>query len=192
MTRYVEAIDQLAMPPSLEAADGGTTSLLLPPGLGGAAAQSLREILTPLLERAAATAALQHRPWQPPTQIPEWQGDGSAVAEIVANLLENAFRYCAATGAIGLHCAEEPGSVHITVWDDGPEIPAAEREAIFERGRRGSTGRTRPGTGLGLALGRDLARSLGGELTLLVPPERLNPQLPPRGNAFQLRLPANG
>lgn len=192
MTRYVEAIDQLAAGTSLPSADAGPTPLLLPPGLNDAEAQSLELILNPLLERAAATAALQGRPWHPPASLPAWRGDGAAVSEIVANLLENAFRYGRPGGALGLHASADPAEVTLAVWDSGPEIPAAERERIFERGERGSTGEHLPGTGLGLALGRSLARHLGGDLELLVPPRRLqpgDPALPDGGNAFRLRLP---
>ena len=45
------------------------------------------------------------------------------------------------------------------------------------------------GSGLGLALARDLARSLGGELELVVPARQLDPQLPSTGNAFVISLP---
>jgi signal transduction histidine kinase len=196
MTRYVDAIDQLAeLAPAANLAmtASASTPLLLPPGLGTAEPQQLPDILTPLLERARATASLQGRTWQAPAAIPSWCGDGTAVAEIVANLLENAFRYCDAGGAIGLDGRTEAGAVSLTVWDSGPEVPEAERDAIFERGVRGSTGQHRPGTGLGLALARDLARSLGGDLELVVPPQRLDPgaaHLPSCGNAFRLRLPA--
>ena len=188
MTRYVEAIDQLAGSTERPAVAPGTTPLLLPPGLSGTEPVELSAILEPLLERAAATASLQGRPWHGPKRIPPWQGDGAAVAEIVANLLENAFRYCAAGGAIGLDVAlAAEGGIDLTVWDSGPMVPADERERIFERGARGSTGQHRAGTGLGLALGRDLARSLGGELSLQVAPE---PPATRGGNAFQLHLPA--
>jgi len=193
MTRYVEAIDALARPPELPGAAQGPTPLLLPPALSGAAPQALVEILAPLLERAAATAALQGRRWCAPNALPAWQGDGAAVSEIIANLLENAFRYGRPGGAIGLHAAAEASGISLTVWDSGPAIPPEERQRVFGRGERGSTGEHLAGTGLGLALGRELARSLGGELELLVPPQALDPsdpQLPPSGNAFRLRLPA--
>ena len=83
---------------------------------------------------------------------------GAAVAEIVANLLENAFRYSEAGQAIGLRVESTDDGVAISVWDHGPEIPEAERQQIFLRGERGSTGRHLAGSGLGLALARELAR----------------------------------
>jgi signal transduction histidine kinase len=184
MTRYVEAIDQLVGSASRTALDHGPTPLLLPPGLSGGGPGDLAAILTPLLERAAATAALQGRPWQGPPTIPDWRGDGGAVSEIVANLLENAFRYCRPGGAVGLNGAVDGSGVSLTVWDSGPAIPEQERERIFQRGERGSTGRHLPGTGLGLALARDLARNLGGDLQLLTWPST------GEGNAFRLWLPA--
>jgi len=191
----IEAIDQGGATPSLSAS-GSTTPLLLPPGLQGDTPQPLAEILQPLLERAAATAKLQGRAWHGPgPSLPPWQGDGSAVAEILANLLENAFRYSRSGGPIGLlwkPCPAAAGAITLAVWDSGPEIPAEEHQRIFERGQRGSTGAGRPGSGLGLALGRDLAEQLGGSLALQIPPAALdpnNPDLPDRGNAFCLHLP---
>ena len=190
LNRYVDAISDLAGGEVLIAPSTTPQPLLLPPMLSGPNGQPLAEPLEPLLQRAAATAALQGRHWQRPEQLPDWRGDSGAVAEILANLLENAFRYSPAGSAVGLHVRQNAGGgPTLTVWDGGAAIPAAERELIFERGRRGSTGLERPGTGLGLALARDLARSLGGELLLLVPPSLSDPSLPPQGNAFQLSLP---
>ena len=92
--------------------------------------------------------------------------------------------------AIGLHCQPlAEGAWQLAVWDGGAPIALEERETIFERGVRGRGGQNLAGTGLGLALGRDLARSLGGELNLVVPPAAVAPELPPQGNAFCLRLP---
>jgi len=252
LNRYVDAIDQLAHPTPLVAAGPQTEPLLLPPSLDGPAQQPLAEWLTPLLERAAATASLQGRAWQGPMQLPSWRGAGGAVAEILANLLENAFRYSPSEALIGLHCAAlasnaantlasprassgpgqpggqvgadppagpalrpykpeadkpeadqaeaapdavggaggEPTAVGLTVWDTGPAIPVEERQLIFERGARGRAQGAIPGSGLGLALARDLARRLGGELELVVPPHAVDPALPDQGNAFRLTLPA--
>jgi signal transduction histidine kinase len=188
ISRYVEAIDHLTEAPALVSSDKGTTALLLPPALSQSEPQSLEQILRPLLERAAATANLQGRPWQEPTALPDWQGDGSAIGEIVANLLENAFRYSRSGGAIGLHCHCSE-RLELSIWDSGPAVPLEEREQIFVKGVRGSSGAALPGSGLGLALARDLALSLGGELELLVPASELDPQLPAAGNAFRLSLP---
>jgi len=205
LNRYVDAIDLLAAPAMEPAPSSGAliaaapegARLLLPAGLAGAAPESLPALLTPLLERASATASLQGRPWHGPAAIPSWRGDGGAVGEIVANLLENAFRYSPAGSAVGLHCCASgsrapdaaQAQLSLTVWDGGTAIPVLEREAIFQRGVRGSTGQGLSGSGLGLALARDLARSLGGELSLVVPPAALDPGLPSEGNAFQLSLP---
>jgi signal transduction histidine kinase len=190
LNRYVDAISDLAGGEVLIAPSTSPQPLLLPPMLSGPDGQPLAEPLEPLLQRAAATASLQGRQWQRPETLPDWRGDSGAVAEILANLLENAFRYSPAGSAVGLHVSQNTGGgPTLTVWDGGAAIPAEERELIFERGRRGSTGLERPGTGLGLALARDLARSLGGELVLLVPPSRSEPSLPQQGNAFRLTLP---
>jgi signal transduction histidine kinase len=189
LNRYVDALSNLARPDALLAAAPTPQPLLLPPLLSGPDGQPLAGLLEPLLQRAAATASLQGRPWQGPQALPRWRGDSGVVAEILANLLENAFRYSPQGAAVGLHAAEEAGRLALTVWDGGPPIDAEERQVIFERGVRGRRGRQRPGTGLGLALARDLARSLGGTLELLPAPAMVAPGLPPQGNAFRLSLP---
>ena len=188
ISRYVEAIDHLTEAPALISSESSNPPLLLPAGLSQGDAQTLEQILRPLLERAAATANLQGRRWDAPSVLPAWHGDASALGEIVANLLENAFRYSGSGGAIGLHCQANE-QLELSIWDSGPLIPSEEREQIFAKGVRGSNGAALPGSGLGLALARDLARDLGGDLELVVPASRLDPQLPAAGKAFVLRLP---
>ena len=188
ISRYVEAIDHLTEAPALISSESSNPPLLLPAGLSQGDAQTLEQILQPLLERAAATANLQGRSWKAPNDLPAWHGDASALGEIVANLLENAFRYSRSGGAIGLHC-QAGEQLELSIWDSGPLIPSEEREEIFAKGVRGSNGAALPGSGLGLALARDLARELGGNLELVVPASRLDPELPEAGNAFVLRLP---
>jgi signal transduction histidine kinase len=191
LQRYVDAIDALERREPAFSPAGDTTPLLLPPSLGLGSEQSLDTLLQPLLQRATATAALQGRPWHGPAQLPQWQGDAGAVAEILANLLENAFRYSKPGAAVGLHAAPgQAGGWELCVWDGGEPITTEDRERIFEPGERGHSSADRPGTGLGLALARQLARHLGGELELAPGPASVAASLPEQGNAFRLRLPA--
>ncbi|RPF83295.1 MAG: sensor histidine kinase [Synechococcus sp. TMED20] len=187
--RYINALDGLNQDVLPAAADPGSP-LLLPPGLSSSPV-SLQEQLRPLIDRAAATASLQGRPWQGPQHWPRWATDiatsgTDSIVEIVANLLENAFRYSPPNQSIGLSLLDDG----LAVWDSGPPIQEADRDRIFQRGYRGAAGQDRSGTGLGLALARDLAEQHGGSLELLIQPSRIAPELPSRGNAFQLRWPS--
>jgi signal transduction histidine kinase len=191
LDRYLEALDPPEGAASLPAADGAEGPLLLPPALAPERREPLAPRLEPLLARAAATAALQGRVWQPPSCLPEVQVPGAVVAEILANLLENAFRYSDPTGPLGLWCRSTGDSLELAVWDSGPAIAPEERQRIFGRGVRGQRGEAQglAGSGLGLALARDQAEACGGGLELLVPASLLAPGLPEAGNAFRLQLP---
>ena len=190
LNKYVEAISALGQPDGLLPPASSPDPLLLPPLLSGPQGVGLADLIAPLLQRAEATAALQGRQWVGPNALPEWRGESSAVAEILANLLENAFRYSLPGSPVGLHCSLTSGGLSLTVWDGGDEIAEEEREHIFERGVRGLQSQGKPGTGLGLALARTLARHLGGDLELVIPPALVDASMTTRGNAFQLTLPA--
>jgi signal transduction histidine kinase len=194
LNRYVDAIDGLSDRPVIGPGTADPQPLLLPPSLNSAEVQPLQERLEPLLQRAEATATLQGRQWQGPERMSQWNGNSAAVAEILANLLENAFRYSPDGAPVGFACQEpEPGEhgLRLIVWDGGPAIATEEREAIFQRGVRGEQARGKSGSGLGLALARELARNLGGELTLSTSPQAIDASLPAEGNAFCLQLPGS-
>ncbi|MFT2689929.1 sensor histidine kinase [Clavibacter zhangzhiyongii] len=80
--------------------------------------------------------------------------------------------------------AADAGTVRITVADDGPGVPDADRERIFDRLVRLDDGRDRHvgGAGLGLPIARALARAQGGDLVCL-------PSVPGAGARFRLTLP---
>lgn len=189
--RYIDALAGLGGP-TLPASGDPSAPLLLPPGPAESDI-TLKERLVPLIERAKAMANLQGRPWSGPEQWPAWSEQttgGAAVSEIVANLLENGFRYSPPGCAIGLALMEDG----LAVWDAGPPIAEHERSRIFERGVRGEAGQERPGTGLGLSLARHLAERNGGSLQLCVRPGDqpvVSPSsdLPALGNLFRLTLP---
>jgi signal transduction histidine kinase len=102
----------------------------------------------------------------PPSDGCWGRGDPDAVARVVRILLDNALRYGPPGQAVKLHTTREDGHVGIEVADRGPGIPEEEREHIFERFHRGRAAGPESGFGLGLAIGRELAHRMGGELAL--------------------------
>ncbi len=93
-------------------------------------------------------------------------GDAGALAQVVRNLVDNAMRH--ATGRVRLSLAPEAGTAVLTVEDDGPGVPAEERERVFERFVRLDEARASQdgGSGLGLAIVREIARQHGGDAAL--------------------------
>ena len=93
-------------------------------------------------------------------------GDEAQLGRIVTNLLDNAFKYNRPGGTIRV--VLEPGP-RLSIADNGPGIPAADRARVFERFYRGSAASTgdQPGAGLGLALAQAIAQRHGLTLRLL-------------------------
>ena len=190
LNRYLQSLDRIGQGELRLEADA-STPLLLPPVPVDAPDLTVADLLNPLIQRASATATLQNRPWHGPDQWTAWTqaarpAADAVMAEIVANLLENAFRYSPPGCALGLKLLNHA----ICVWDAGPSIPATEHERIFQQGERGSSSTDRPGSGLGLSLARRLAENRGGSLNLHTEPKTLDADLPAQGNAFLLKLPA--
>ena len=108
--------------------------------------------------------------------------DPERVTQILNNLLENANRW--AESKIQVRIGSTESDFWLQVLDDGPGVPEAERENIFERFVRLEPDRARSsgGSGLGLAISRSLADAHGGTLVYLA-------NRPAVGAAFELRLP---
>ena len=87
--------------------------------------------------------------------------DAAHARRILVNVLDNAHRHAGPAGHIRVTAAPEGESVVIRIADDGPGIPAAELETVFEPFWRGAAGGS---TGLGLAIARGFAEENGGSL----------------------------
>ena len=111
------------------------------------------------------------------------RADRSKVEQILLNLLSNAVKYTPAGGHLTWSCSANDERVRLTIRDTGQGIPADRLDDIFEPFVQVGRGFARPGegAGLGLAISRDLARAMGGDLTV--------ESVPNEGSAFTLDLP---
>jgi signal transduction histidine kinase len=82
--------------------------------------------------------------------------------EAIGNLLDNACKW--ARMRVNLSAEDDAGFTRIVVEDDGPGLPEAERQSVFERGHR--LDEAMPGTGLGLSIVQDIIAAYGGSVRL--------------------------
>jgi len=106
-------------------------------------------------------------------------GHDNQLARLVRNLLDNAERH--ATSLVTISVSRTGASAVLEVTDDGPGIPVADRDRVFERFTRLDGARTRDagGTGLGLAIVHEVARAHGGTVEITGA----------RGASFVVRIP---
>lgn len=121
----------------------------------------LDDLVNQEADRLRKLGALTVTVTAPPMRI---QGDPVQLARALRNLADNAARH--AKGHIGLSLEIHGDNVEVVVEDDGPGIPEADRERVFERFVRLDESRTRAsgGTGLGLAIAREISAAQGGSL----------------------------
>jgi len=94
--------------------------------------------------------------------------DPDALRTLLRNLVDNAVRYTPAGGRVDVSVEELAGATRgarLTVSDDGPGIPAAERVRVFDRFYR-RAGTSPPGSGLGLSIVSTIAQGHGASITL--------------------------
>lgn len=112
--------------------------------------------------------------WSAPATLPFFSFDVSKVEQILNNLLSNALKFTPEGGTVALALTHEPPyrTVRVTVSDTGIGIPPEVHERIFDRFYQveGGQQRSGEGSGIGLALSRELARLMGSEITVASQP----------------------
>ncbi|MFC6061258.1 sensor histidine kinase [Streptomyces ochraceiscleroticus] len=108
-------------------------------------------------------------------------GVPARLTRLLSNLLDNAAKFSPPGGPVEAELTAPAGALEITVRDHGPGIAAEDLPHVFDRFYRARAARTLPGSGLGLAMARQIARAHRAELTA----ERA----PGGGALFRLRFP---
>jgi signal transduction histidine kinase len=112
-----------------------------------AIAESVAEVYAPAAEERGQRLAAEIAPGV------TIEGDPALLTQMLANIVENAVRHGREGGRVTIALTPR----EVTVTDDGPGIPEAERERVFRRFHRLDSARSTPGSGLGLALVRAVA-----------------------------------
>src|SRR6266542_6392089 len=101
-----------------------------------------------------------------PIDLPPLEADRERLHQVLFNILDNAFRFTPAGGAIRIRAVREDGSCEVSVEDTGPGIPNEHLPLVFERFYRVDPSRSRDdgGTGIGLAIARSVVEAHGGRI----------------------------
>jgi len=148
--------------------------------------------LEALLEQAKADFEPQARErgitlnFQLPPKIPTIQGDRDKIALALHNLVGNALKYTRRGGQVTVTVTADDNEVALDVTDTGIGIDEDDREKIFEKFYRATNVRAggSVGSGLGLAVAREVVRLHGGDITVQSEPDK--------GSTFTLTLPILG
>ena len=153
-------------------------------GLESPAAVELLPLLQEVADSFRSPLLRQRIDLDHPAVLPPVFGAENQLQQALKNLLGNAVKYAPADSTIRLAAHAEGEWILFSVKDGGPGIPVALQEKVFERFYRAGDGKGPTGTGLGLALVREIAQAHGGHVWL--------ESAPGEGSTFYLRLPIAG
>lgn len=131
--------------------------------------ESLRELMIPYLP------LLSSRQLEVQVEIPEERSsvrlDVEALSRIFNNLLQNAIKYGASGGVVGLKAWREGNNACFEIWDAGVGIDQADLPFVFERLYRGDKARRSGGSGIGLSVVKELVHAMGGSVNMRSQPD---------------------
>lgn len=130
----------------------------------------VRDVLRAAVDRVRRRLGGRKVEWDFPDQVTLVIADPSLLEQALVNILENAIAYSPDRTAIEVAAYEDRNNMVISIEDEGPGIPTAELERVFEKFRRmeESTDRGK-GAGLGLAISKGFVEAMGGRIAAASP-----------------------
>jgi two-component system sensor histidine kinase KdpD len=116
-----------------------------------------------------------------PADLPPLYVDADLIVQTFVNLLDNVAKYTPPGTPVHITAQADDDRVLVTVDDEGPGLPAAERDRLFDKFQRGTGEGTIVGAGLGLAICRAIVTAHGGDIRA--------GERPGGGARFQFTLP---
>jgi two-component system sensor histidine kinase KdpD len=142
---------------------------------------AIASIVSGVLEKMKRYLARQVIIVEIPESLPTVRGDRFLFEQMVAQVLDNAWKYGGAGARIWISAHQTGDEIVLTIRNEGSQIPEEERGLVFDRFYRGARSRASiEGTGLGLAISRTIAEAHGGRVWL---------DAEPAGPAFRFALP---
>jgi two-component system sensor histidine kinase KdpD len=126
--------------------------------------QSVEEVVGGALKAIQPALANKRIEVALPADLPLVEFDATLIERVLYNLLENAGKYTPAGTVIRIAAEVSGNQLLVTVSDNGPGVPQAQREAIFDKFTRGSRESATPGVGLGLAISRAIVEAHRGKI----------------------------
>ena len=142
--------------------------------------ESIEELLGSAVERMRRRWQGAHIQWRVPGGMPPIRAEAGLIAQVIANLVDNALRHAGAQAEVVIQAGRSRDGVFIAVRDHGPGLPEGDAGLLFERFERGSGGDHASGAGLGLAICKTIVQAHGGRIEV----RRCSP-----GTEFRIDLP---
>jgi two-component system, OmpR family, sensor histidine kinase KdpD len=143
----------------------------------------LSDVVGSALHRASKVLAAHRTQAQLQPNLPMLDLDDVLFEQVLFNLLDNAAKYAPAGSLVAISAWQDDGQVCLQVLDEGPGIPSADLEYVFDKFYRvGGADRRRAGTGLGLAICRGFVEAMHGTISAANRRDR-------QGAAFTITLP---
>jgi two-component system sensor histidine kinase KdpD len=124
----------------------------------------VEDLIAPVTTRLSQLLQGHHLELDLPSDLSLVYVDELLFHQVLINLLENAARYTPAGSRIWLSAGRLRSGVWIQIADNGPGLPPADHERVFEKFYRGAQAQARSGTGLGLAICRSIVELHGGRI----------------------------